>query len=140
MDGNYNNDEKNAYQNNGMAMENDMMANNQQQQQQQHQQMGMMMDDYSRDPNAQNPPNLNIQFDSGNMNNGMGMNMGMGMGMAAAGGGLGMMGGAPAVGSPGGTNGEPIQVAETMEVVFNYVPNLSDEIYLCKFYFNVFFF
>ncbi|KAI8825013.1 uncharacterized protein EV422DRAFT_488545, partial [Fimicolochytrium jonesii] len=26
--------------------------------------------------------------------------------------------------------GEPIQIAETMEVVYNYVPNLADEIYL----------
>ncbi|KAJ3054588.1 hypothetical protein HK097_001369 [Rhizophlyctis rosea] len=30
----------------------------------------------------------------------------------------------------GGDGGEPIQIAETMEVVYNYVPNLSDEIYL----------
>ncbi|TPX70233.1 hypothetical protein SpCBS45565_g01854 [Spizellomyces sp. 'palustris'] len=29
-----------------------------------------------------------------------------------------------------GDVGEPIQIAETMEVIYNYVPNLSDEIYL----------
>ena len=33
----------------------------------------------------------------------------------------------------GAEGGEPIQIAETMEVVYNYVPNLSDEIYLCKY-------
>ncbi|KAJ3279039.1 hypothetical protein HK104_001828 [Borealophlyctis nickersoniae] len=33
-------------------------------------------------------------------------------------------------GGEGGDLGEPIQIAETMEVIYNYVPNLSDEVYL----------
>lgn len=28
------------------------------------------------------------------------------------------------------SNGDPIQIAETYEVIYNYVPNLSDEVYL----------
>ena len=40
-----------------------------------------------------------------------------------------MMGMAP----PKEDVGEPIQIAQTMEVVYNYVPNLVDEIYLCTF-------
>ncbi|KAI8915338.1 hypothetical protein DFJ77DRAFT_424094, partial [Powellomyces hirtus] len=37
---------------------------------------------------------------------------------------------APDVESPKEDVGEPIQIAETMEVLYNYVPNLVDEIYL----------
>jgi hypothetical protein len=51
-----------------------------------------------------------------------GMGMGMGMGMDR-----------PMSGMPMGEVGnfqEPLEVAETYQVIYNYVPNLSDEIYL----------
>ncbi|KAJ3396300.1 hypothetical protein HDV05_003197, partial [Chytridiales sp. JEL 0842] len=58
-------------------------------------------------------------------NNNMGMAAG-GAGVAGAMAGAAMMSGAPSDAAPS----DPMQIAETMEVVFNYVPNLSDEIYL----------
>jgi hypothetical protein len=89
---------------------------------------GNMNNNFDSNMNMNNNMNFN---DSNGMNNNMAAS-GAGLGAAAAAAGMGMGMGGMGAGMNANPEG-PVQIADTMEVVFNYVPNLSDEIYLCKY-------